>query len=135
VRRINMLKAAAEAYFRTRKRKRAQFETQFSNLLKESLHYSNRRNEIAHGRVSLIYTRKRGKPNKQLGYYLLPSFFNPKKFNLEQIVTHEYVSSDLIHYRQEFTKLRFRLDHFRDHLFNQKNAAVPSPSPNTPPWQ
>jgi hypothetical protein len=39
----------------------------------------------------------------------LPSFFNPKKYGLDEKVSFQYVAADIIYYRQEFTKLFLRI--------------------------
>jgi hypothetical protein len=107
-----MLKAAAVAYFHTRKQKRLEFEKRFNSLIAECLEYSARRNEIAHGRVSIVYYSRRGK-TRQIGYFLIPSFYNPKKYKIEQSVTYQYTSHEIIYFRQEFTKLLLKIDAFR----------------------
>jgi hypothetical protein len=55
---------------------------------------------------------------KPLGFYIMPSFYNPKKYSMTQAVTYRYVSSDAIHYRQEFTKLHLRLTRLRADLIS-----------------
>ena len=110
--RKNMLQLAAETYFANRKTKKAAFEEQFAKLIGEYDQYSNRRNEIAHGFVKQIALTKR---HKAIGYYLLPSFYNPKKFKKGGF-TYLYISKDLVHYRQEFTKLQLRLSGLREQL-------------------
>jgi hypothetical protein len=107
-----MLRLAAEAYFKTRDAQRTKYQTRFAGLLGEYIQYSNRRNEIAHGCVKNMFVteRKTAKGHRipALGFYLLPSFYNPKKYKNEAF-TYVYTSSDLIHYRQEFTKLSLRI--------------------------
>jgi hypothetical protein len=109
--RSTMLREAARAYFYRRKTK-AQFEKNVGGLIKEYMAYSDRRNEIAHGCVMKFFVTekhaKRGQRHGAIGLYLAPSFYNPKKFKNEAF-THRYTSSDLIHYRQEFTKLALRI--------------------------
>jgi hypothetical protein len=115
--RADMLRAAAAAYFLTRKPKATSFEDQLGVLLKEYLGFADRRNEIAHGTV-LMLNRNFGhnRPKRPLGFYLFPSFFNPKKYKLDRSIVFQYNSKDLIHFRQEFTKLKIRLLTFRTRL-------------------
>jgi hypothetical protein len=113
--RCEMLKAAAAAYFLRRKAKRAAFEKRFNSLINECSKFAARRNEIAHGQVSMVFYSRRGK-TKRIGHYLLPSFYNSKKYKIERSATYEYTSREIIHFRQEFTKLHLRLYAFRDGL-------------------
>jgi hypothetical protein len=117
--RCAMIRAASDAYFQTRKDKKSAFQAKLKELIDRCLDYSNRRNEIAHGRVCVLYgypVRKDTGKGKEIGYYLFPSFFNPKKYGLDMEVTYRYTSSDVIHYQQEFTKLFFRLHALRSQL-------------------
>ena len=50
-----MLRAAAKAYFCAHKEKEDSFSKRLNCLINECLEFSNRRNEIAHGRVVMIY--------------------------------------------------------------------------------
>jgi hypothetical protein len=114
-----MLRLAAAAYFDKRKTKRTAFEQRLKHLLTDYNNYSDRRNEIAHGCVKSVFiterTNKKGRRPGGIGLYLLPSFYNPRKFKMEQF-TYRYTSSDLIHYRQEFTKLHLRIDALRESM-------------------
>jgi hypothetical protein len=107
----DMLRAAATPYFARRKSK-TQFEAQFKKLVGEYSDFSARRNDIAHGSVNRVFiTDKRtakGHRRGAIGFYLLPSFYNSKKFKEEKF-SYQYTSSDLIHYQQEFTKLSLRI--------------------------
>lgn len=118
--RCDMLRAAAKSFFHVKKTKKAEFETLFDALIEEANNYSGRRNEIAHGQVTEMYAFLVPGGTKSLGYYLYPSLFNPKKFKLGGFATYTYVSSDIIHYRQEFTKLHLRMEGFRRELTGRK---------------
>jgi hypothetical protein len=120
--RSDMIRMAAVSYFRKRKAKQS-LRDRLQKLLAESLRFSERRNEIAHGQVTMIndYYSKAGL--KPRGYYLFPSLYNPKKFKYGGIATFTYMSSDLIHYRQEFTKLHLRLEEFRHELAKRKQSS------------
>jgi hypothetical protein len=107
--RFNMLQLAAESYFSKRPAKQASFEKRFTTLIGEYKEYSNRRNEIAHGFVKRVFIRGSGKRPRLVGMYLLPSFFNPRKFKKGEL-TYSYVSGDIIFYKQEFDKLQLRLE-------------------------
>jgi len=113
-----MLRAASAAYFHAREDKKSKFEERLDSLIGECLEFSNRRNEIAHGRVVMLHLENKeiDEPLKPLGFYILPSFYNPKKYKMDQTITYQYVSNDAIYYRQEFTKLHLRLEGLRADL-------------------
>jgi hypothetical protein len=78
-------------------------------LLAECVKASAHRNEIAHGRVSqVLYSRSR-QSMRDVGYVLLPSLYKPSKFRIDGFATYQYMSNDVMHFRQEFTKLYLRL--------------------------
>jgi hypothetical protein len=106
--RCEMIREAAEAYFLRRRIKSARYQKRLKELMKECLQFSGRRNEIAHGRVSEVYTMRRGK-KFVLGNYLLPSLYNPRKYNLGSAVTYQYTSQEVIHFRQQFTELSMKV--------------------------
>jgi len=130
--RCEMLKVAAAAYFRTRKQKRLAFENRFKLLITECLGFAGRRNEIAHGRVSIVYYYKRTQGRK-IGHFLLPSIYNPKKYNIKQSAAYVYTSKDVIHFRQEFTKLQWKLDAFRKLLNERTQPTKPGLIRRLPP--
>jgi hypothetical protein len=74
--RSDMLRLAAEAYFRRRNTKRSAFHEKFNDLLGEYIQYSNRRNEIAHGSLKRVFLTgrktKKGHRDAALGFYLVP---------------------------------------------------------------
>jgi hypothetical protein len=117
--RFNMLQLASESFFERRPSKRASFETQWNDMLGEYKQYKNRRNEIAHGLVQRVFVTgkrtKKGARRQAIGIYLTPSFYNPKKFKSGKF-TYLYVSGDIIHYAQEFTKLAWRIGGLREKL-------------------
>jgi hypothetical protein len=121
-----MLRLAAKAYFDRRKDKKSIFAEEFKTLIDECSEYAARRNEIAHGSVkSMFVTEKHTKNGSRLsalGFYLLPSFYNPKKYKDEQL-TYQYISSDILHYSQEFTKLDMRLNALRENMLRKKPKA------------
>jgi hypothetical protein len=106
--RSKMLQLAAESYFASRPAKRISFEKRCTDLIGEYIQYASRRNEIAHGLVRRIFLQK-GRRRPTIGIYLIPSFYNPRKFKKEDFA-YRYVSGDVIHYRQEFDKLQLRLE-------------------------
>lgn len=117
--RCDMLRAAGEAYFSTRKHFQGKARN-FKELVDRAGNYAARRNEIAHGQVSavtLFYPRKPPRPG---GYHLFPSIFNPKKFKKGTGTTYSYISSDIYHYRPEFTKLHLRIEGFRRELISMR---------------
>jgi hypothetical protein len=122
--RCEMIKHAAEAYFKTRKAKEKQFSTELKKLLTTCQGFSGRRNEIAHGTVSVAFYSRRGK-TKNIGHWLFPSLFNPNKMKIDTGVTYQYTSTEIIHFRQEFTKLHLKLTEFRERL----TARLPKSSP------
>jgi hypothetical protein len=106
--RCEMLREAGEAYFHRRKKKRAELEGRFKALIQECFGFAARRNDIAHGEVVRVETTKRGKTIHK-GYLLLPPFHNPKKYGLDEMTAYAYASSQIIYFRQEFTKLQLRI--------------------------
>jgi hypothetical protein len=126
--RAEMLRNAATAYFAKRKGSKDLFEKAFKSIMKEYVLYSDRRNEIAHGCVQNVFVtgkrNKRGRRYEAVGLYLLPSFYNPKKFK-DDIFTYRYTSSDVTHYAQEFLKLHLRISD----LVEKMARAKPTPSP------
>jgi hypothetical protein len=117
--RFKMLQLASESYFAKRPAKRASFEKKCDGMLGEYKQYKDRRNEIAHGLVQKVFitgkTTPKGTRQGAIGLYLMPSFYNPKKFKDEKF-TYRYVSGDVIHYKQEFTKLCWRIGGLREQL-------------------
>ncbi len=120
-----MLRTAAKAYFSRRKGK-AHFEAELMRVTQEYLEFANRRNEIAHGIVSRVFltekTSLRGHRPGAIGLYLLPSFYNPRKFKNE-IFTSRYTSSDLVYYRQEFTKLCLRIGSLSERMAGKRRSS------------
>jgi hypothetical protein len=119
--RCEMLRVAGEAYFSTRKQ-RAHRADDFKKLVNEAGHYAGRRNEIAHGKVSEVYWYDSRKNAKSHGFYLIPALFNPKKVKKSTGMAYGYVSTDLLHYKQEFTKLHLRIAGFRHGMTNREAA-------------
>jgi hypothetical protein len=125
--RQQMLVNAGEAYFSRRKGKAQKHEAEFSELMKAYSRFASRRNEIAHGLVQRVFLTKRGNRPAAIGMYLTPSFYNPKKFKNEQL-SYLYTSSDLIFYRQEFTKLALRVGGLKERMQSQKDGPRDSKS-------
>lgn len=113
--RQQMLVSAAESYFSRRKGMAQKQEAELNGLMKEYSKFAARRNEIAHGLVQRVFLTKRGVRPAAIGIYLTPSFYNPKKFKNEQL-SYLYTSSDLIFYRQEFTKLSLRIGGLKEKM-------------------
>jgi len=109
VNRRNMLEFAAESFFSGRQIKRASFQKRSTDLINEYKDFSARRNEIAHGLVRRIFIKRKDGSPRLVGMYLIPSFYNPKKFKKGEL-TYAYVSGDLVYYRQEFDKLQAKLE-------------------------
>ena len=122
-----MLRLAAESYFERRRAKQASFRDTFNERLKEYREFSNRRNDIAHGCLKSVFvteqTTKKGRRRGAIGFYLLPSFYNPKKFKEEKF-SYQYTSSDIIYYRQEFTKLQLRIESLRERMIAKQRRAA-----------
>ncbi len=117
--RAEMLSAAAMAYFSKRTTKRAAFEARFNEALKLYKAFSDRRNDIAHGCLQRVFlTEKVGKNRRPraVGFYLLPSFYNPRKFKMDESFAYRYTSSDLIYYKQEFMKLQIQISGLREDM-------------------
>jgi hypothetical protein len=88
-------------------------------MLGQYKQYKDRRNEIAHGLVQRVFLTgkrtKKGTRRQAIGIYLTPSFYNPKKFKAGKFA-YLYVSGDIIHYKQEFTKLAWKIEGLREKL-------------------
>jgi hypothetical protein len=121
VTRQQMLVKAGEAYFSSRKGKAQRHEAEFTELMKAYSNFAGRRNEIAHGLVQRVFLTKRGIRPAAIGRYLTPSFYNPKKFKNGQL-SYLYTSSDLIFYRQEFTKLALRVGGLKERMQSKKDG-------------
>ena len=121
--RCEMVRVAADAFFDTRKSLEVA-KPRLKTLMTEAGQYSGRRNEIAHGKVSELFWNSPGRAAKSGGFYLLPSLFNPRKVKKSTGLSYLYTSTDLTHYRQEFTKLHLRIEGFRRDLLKR-----PQPSP------
>ena len=114
--RCEMISAASIGYFHRRKKKSSAFSQKLNRLMSECAKFSARRNEIAHGHVSEVFYIKDRRPSRNIGYMLLPSLYNPNKFKIDAFATYEYTSKDLVHFRQEFTKLHLKIAAFRREL-------------------
>jgi hypothetical protein len=113
--RCEMLRAAADAFFHNRKKKRDAFEGRLRSLINECQAFSDRRNEIVHGHVSVAYDMRRGRA-RNIGHYLVPSQYNPRKFKIKTFASYAYTSKEIIHFRQEFTKLHLKIDALRQEI-------------------
>lgn len=106
-----LVQYAAEVFFHKHTSKRHLKKT-LDTLISDTKEFSGRRNEIAHGQVSQVYIQKspRSHQMQSVGYFLLPSLYHPKKYKLDSgEITYQYHSSNVIYYRQEFTKLQLRV--------------------------
>jgi hypothetical protein len=97
--RVSMTLAALRAFVHRHSELENYYLKEISAALDEALEYSNRRNEIAHGRVMRL---REEETREWLGHYLLPSFFNPKKFSLANKPTFQYVADDILYYGKHF---------------------------------
>jgi hypothetical protein len=120
--RCDMIRVAGDAHFSTRQ-KIADKGGPFSKLIGEAGQYAARRNEIAHGKVSEVFWYDARKKSKSGGFYLLPSLFNPRKVKKSGIA-YAYVSADLLHYKQEFSKLHLRIEGFRFELTRRSSRGT-----------
>ncbi len=101
--RANMLDEAAAGYFHTRPNKL--FETAFHQVISvECRKFSDRRNDIAHGRV-IAGIGKSGRP----GYFLTPSLSSTKKWKIGQPARYVYTSKEIEVFIVHFEKLYDRL--------------------------
>lgn len=103
--RCEMITTAGKAFFHLHQEV-SNYEKYISDALSEAREYSNRRNEIAHGAVKEILDHER----RSLGYYLCPSFYNPKKFPVSMVPTYTYMSKNILYFSQEFTKMGLKLE-------------------------
>lgn len=119
----SLLRPAAATFFHYKKNFQ-RHEPDFTGLMNLSGKFVLRRNEIAHGQVSeLTYSPyKNGRRARSLGYYLLPLLYNPKKNRLTEGLLYRYTSGDLIHYRQEFTKLSLKVGGLYERMLERRRA-------------
>jgi hypothetical protein len=128
--RKEMIEAAAKAYFHLHQ-PLTHYKQYINDALGEANNFASRRNEIAHGVVKEVIDHD---TNRSIGYYLVPSFFNPKKFPITMVPTFQYVEKNLIHFRQEFTKLGLKLESILHHLQQdaQQSSAPPTAQNRSP---
>jgi hypothetical protein len=120
--RKEMLVNAGEAYFAKRPAKAQSFKAEFTELMQAYIDFASRRNDIAHGLVQRVFLTKRGIRPAAIGIYLTPSFYSARHFKNEQLA-YLYTSSDLIFYRQEFTKLMLRVGGLKEKMQTKKGQA------------
>jgi hypothetical protein len=120
--RKEMLVNAGEAYFAKRPAKAQSFKAEFTELMQAYIDFASRRNDIAHGLVQRVFLTKRGIRPAAIGIYLTPSFYSARHFKNEQLA-YLYTSSDLIFYRQEFTKLMLRVGGLKEKMQIKKGQA------------
>lgn len=119
--RKDMLVAAGKAYFASRPATAQKFAAEFTELMQAYIEFASRRNDIAHGLVQRVFLTKRGVRPAAMGFYLTPSFYSAK-FKNEQLA-YLYTSTDLIFYRQEFTKLMLRVEGLKERMQSKKGPA------------
>jgi hypothetical protein len=102
--RCEMITTSGKAFFHLHPEV-VHYEKLINDALSEARQYSNRRNEIAHGVVCQIFGARESE-----GYYLLPSFYNPRKFPVSMIPTYQYVEKNILYFSEEFTKLGAKLE-------------------------
>ena len=101
--RMDMLEAAASTYF-------AYFNDEdlqknWTEIRKLGKHYSQRRNEIAHGAVLPFYPKIVGSGPNPDGVCLLPAEIDTKKQDVWGRATFAYNAESLNHYAYEFSNL------------------------------
>lgn len=101
--RLNMLSAAATAYFAPDPEAALSFEAE--TLINQVRGWSGRRNEIAHGRVARLQSRP--------GYCLIPSLYNTKKHPFGEKPTYVYSSVEINEFNRRFIDLLKRANFYR----------------------
>lgn len=117
--RFKMLQFASESYFERRPAKQTSFQADWNKMLGEYKQYKDRRqrDRPRPSAKGFCYGKEKPKRVTATGDRNLPdaSFFNPKKFKGGKFA-YLYVSGDIIHYKQEFTKLAWRIGALREKL-------------------
>jgi hypothetical protein len=104
--RMEMLRAASQAYFSEYPNNAHQDEWKL--ILRNSMTYCERRNEIAHGAVDHYRPEPPKEPDDRLAgtYALFPSYATFRTRELDGTPTYCYATPDLEYFGQEFAKLR-----------------------------
>jgi hypothetical protein len=129
--RCEMITTAAKAFFSIHKEV-ASYERDIGDALSEAREYSNRRNEIAHGVVREV-TNSETKEFE--GYYLFPSFYNPKRFPVSRFPTYSYVAKNILYFAGRFDVMGQKLDAILNFLVRdlQPKSSVQPNGPKDPP--
>jgi hypothetical protein len=109
-------------------RERGDLEIKLKNLLAECRKYSDRRNEIAHGKCLIVADEDADGAPISRGYYHVPNFYNPKQFPLNSMPTYMYTSKTILSFAE-----RFEIQRTKIFLFNVELAAMLQSSLGTPP--
>jgi hypothetical protein len=120
--RCDMITTAGKAFFHLHTEV-TPYEKHISDALSEAREFSNRRNEIAHGVVREVVNQQR----ESEGYYLVPSFYNPKKLPVSMVPAFYYTESNIIYFRQWFTRIGLKLESILQLLSNEPLAKSSSP--------
>jgi hypothetical protein len=160
--RMEMIKAAAEAFFFSYPViEGEQLQSSLSELTKEALNFSARRNELAHGAVRknhvfpapshflgfLRETRSRADATRPAGFVLQPTDHTTKKTELEKgktiltpvnyIPSYAYSSAEVLVFANHFERLTDRANRFPlvilGHRQRAQERAFPETSPSPSP--
>jgi hypothetical protein len=123
--RSEMLRAAAVVYFL--EHPNANLEKRFEDLMSECTGFATRRNEIAHGKVLQVMQEVIDGPDKPAGHYLIPNYYNPRKFPVRRKPTYQYTSREILYFWGQFSILGQNVSQLADDL-----AKLPPPSLETP---
>jgi hypothetical protein len=94
--RAEALEAAASSYFTANKAAAAELEADLRGLMKKCRNFAGQRNNIAHGRKNFLPTK---------GHYLLPAFYNTRKYPTEPVPSYAYTSKEIDYYAGWFGAL------------------------------
>lgn len=101
VARLTMIEEAAKAHFQWYPN--LGLEKRFKQLISiECRNFANKRNNIAHGVVSIHFTAK---PELKLGYWLMPSVYATKKNPLKGPSAYAYTAAEIDYFMREFDRL------------------------------
>jgi hypothetical protein len=109
--RADMIRAAGETFFQSANA--PQFQVEFDDLMTECLQWSNRRNDIAHGRVW---------PSAEIGHLLFPALYATKKYRPAQTPAYSYSSKEIKRAALGFQDLYDRLSELAGNLEAQNRA-------------
>ncbi len=101
--RSQMLRAASASYFYLKPNEELQKE--FKEILKLAVLFSERRNEIVHGVVTVFRDPPPGTNHPENQFALVPSYCSFAKRDADNTPTYCYAVPEILHYQEQFQKI------------------------------